>query len=303
MALQARRIQGRVGVGSGSLASSPRAWRRSATCLLGTALSVVVAGLIPGFALGATAEVRQDTKLLFRAGAEVNDVHISYVARRGEVTITDRQEPIAVGQGCVAENPHTVICSLDTDYQLAVNVHLGGGDDRVDATEVNARFFWVTVRAGNGDDLIRGPHAGSNLWGEAGDDRIKVNGRLRGGTAHGGPGDDTLFGSSGRDKLHGDAGDDSLSGGPGSDRLKGGSGNDTLRGGEGGDLVGGGPGHDRVIGGPGKDTLLGGAGNDVIRAADGERDLVRCAAGRDRAIVDSVDVVWPPGACERVRRR
>jgi Ca2+-binding RTX toxin-like protein len=44
-----------------------------------------------------------------------------------------------------------------------------------------------------------------------------------------------------------------------------------------------------LFGGGGVDTLLGGAGSDTIYAADGERDVVDCGAGSDRAIVDAFD--------------
>jgi hypothetical protein len=38
-------------------------------------------------------------------------------------------------------------------------------------------------------------------------------------------------------------------------------------------------------------VLVGGDGSDTIYAADGERDIVDCGDGNDRAVVDSVDVV------------
>ena len=46
-----------------------------------------------------------------------------------------------------------------------------------------------------------------------------------------------------------------------------------------------------ITGGAGADTIFGGAGSDTIYAADGERDVIDCGAGRDRAVVDSVDIV------------
>jgi Ca2+-binding RTX toxin-like protein len=115
----------------------------------------------------------------------------------------------------------------------------------------------------------------------------------------GGPGDDRLRGGDQDDTLAGDAGNDSLSGAAGNDTLVGGAGDDVLSGGAGDDALLGGAGNDLIVGGPGADTMSGGAGNDVLRAADGTRDVVRCGAGRDRAVVDRKDVV--SRTCEHVR--
>jgi Ca2+-binding RTX toxin-like protein len=68
-------------------------------------------------------------------------------------------------------------------------------------------------------------------------------------------------------------------------------GNDTLLGGAGYDHIFGGRGNDVITGGSGADVLEGGPGSDTIYAADGERDVVDCGAGRDRVIADSFDIV------------
>jgi hypothetical protein len=80
-----------------------------------------------------------------------------------------------------------------------------------------------------------------------------------------------------------------LAGGGHDDVILGNGGNDTLLGGAGDDRINGGAGNDIINGGSGADRLLGGAGSDTIKAADGERDVVDCGAGRDRAVVDSFD--------------
>jgi hypothetical protein len=89
----------------------------------------------------------------------------------------------------------------------------------------------------------------------------------------------------------GTPGADYLAGGGFDDVILGMNGNDTLLGGAGDDRIDGGNGNDVIIGGPGADKLFGGAGSDTIYAADGERDVIDCGDGADRAIVDSVDVV------------
>jgi Ca2+-binding RTX toxin-like protein len=82
-----------------------------------------------------------------------------------------------------------------------------------------------------------------------------------------------------------------LAGGGHDDEILGNGGNDTILGGAGSDRIDGGAGNDIITGGSGADRLLGGNGSDTIRADDGERDIVDCGAGQDRAIVDSVDKV------------
>jgi hypothetical protein len=82
-----------------------------------------------------------------------------------------------------------------------------------------------------------------------------------------------------------------LAGGGFDDVILGMGGNDTLLGGAGDDRLDGGNGNDVITGGSGADRILGGAGSDTIYAADGERDVIDCGDGRDRAIVDSVDIV------------
>jgi len=84
---------------------------------------------------------------------------------------------------------------------------------------------------------------------------------------------------------------DYLAGGAFDDVMLGLGGNDTLLGGAGDDYLAGGPGNDVLTGGPGSDVLLGGRGSDTIYAADGERDLIDCGRGSDRAIVDAFDIV------------
>jgi hypothetical protein len=101
-----------------------------------------------------------------------------------------------------------------------------------------------------------------------------------------------------------------LAGGGHDDTIEGLGGNDTLLGGAGDDRIDGGRGNDVVTGGSGADRLNGGAGSDTIYAADGERDVVDCGAGRDRVVADDVDrtvgcevVAAPPGSDGSQRRR
>jgi RTX calcium-binding nonapeptide repeat (4 copies) len=119
---------------------------------------------------------------------------------------------------------------------------------------------------------------------------------------------DTLPGTNGDDVIAARGGDDTVSAGGGDDLVCGSAGNDVVRGGDqpdmldggtGNDMLSGAGGNDRIVGGPGVDLLSGGDGKDVLRAADATRDVVRCGAGRDRAVVDRKDSV--SSSCERVR--
>jgi Ca2+-binding RTX toxin-like protein len=82
-----------------------------------------------------------------------------------------------------------------------------------------------------------------------------------------------------------------IAGGGFDDTILGMGGNDTILGGAGDDFLDGGAGNDVITGGAGADKIFGGAGSDTIYAADGERDVIDCGDGQDRAVVDSVDVV------------
>ena len=92
-------------------------------------------------------------------------------------------------------------------------------------------------------------------------------------------------------RIVGTRGGDYLAGGGHDDVIIGLAGNDTILGGAGDDLLEGGPGNDVITGGAGADRIVGGPGSDTIYANDGEKDVVDCGAGDDRAVVDSYDVV------------
>ena len=121
-------------------------------------------------------------------------------------------------------------------------------------------------------------------------------------------GRDDLRGTARADVLHGLDGPDRLRGRGGSDRLYGGHGRDRLFGDGGADVLRGGPNGDRLNGGRGADLLRGGAGNDRLSARDGRRDQISCGPGRDRATLDTADVIVDAtgaradGRCEVVRR-
>ncbi len=92
-------------------------------------------------------------------------------------------------------------------------------------------------------------------------------------------------------RIVGTNGPDYLTGGGYDDVILGEGGNDSIFGGAGDDRLDGGPGNDVITGGAGADKIFGGPGSDTIYADDGERDVIDCGPGRDRAVVDSVDVV------------
>lgn len=154
--------------------------------------------------------------------------------------------------------------SIDVEFQFyfpRLTIMGKGGSDRITLRGTNA-----TALAGPGDDVIRTPlsTAGDTLFGEAGNDLLAFGSSQLPGTAHGGPGNDTLVGGAGADTLFGGPGDDLISGLGANDLLLGGPGNDTLRGGDGDDTLLGGDDDDRLVGGDGDDVLLGGPGDNVL---------------------------------------
>ncbi len=110
------------------------------------------------------------------------------------------------------------------------SVILAGLDDRYLAREVEGRGGWVAgwVKAGGGEDLLRGARKADRF--------------------DGGGGADTLRGGEGADRLLGGRGDDLLSCGGGADHLTGGAGDDILTGGAQADrfVFGTGAGQDRI---------------------------------------------------------
>jgi Ca2+-binding RTX toxin-like protein len=170
---------------------------------------------------------------------------------------------------------------------MALRVDARGGNDTIDATNLNPGGAKVTLFGGDGNDTITGGNFNDNLEGGAGIDVISGGGGddcVHGGDdadmLDGGAGNDTVDGGLGNDSLTGGDGNDSLLGGFGNDTLDGGTGDDTLSGGFGNDNLNGAAGNDSLSGGLGMDSLSGGAGDDVL---DGGRDddLLNGQSGND----------------------
>jgi Ca2+-binding RTX toxin-like protein len=112
----------------------------------------------------------------------------------------------------------------------------------------------------------------------------------------------TLTGEGGKDELRGNAGDDRLVGGGGGgvftgggsedDTMVGGLGDDALFGERGADRMFGRQGRDRLSAGRGRDEVFAGRGNDRVNSRDGRRDTVRCGAGFDVVLADSLDLLF-----------
>lgn len=71
----------------------------------------------------------------------------------------------------------------------------------------------------------------------------------------------------------------------------------TVIGGPGADRIEAGRGDDTIAGGSGRDDISAGAGDDFVRASGPDRDVVRCARGRDRVFIARRDRVF---GCERI---
>jgi hypothetical protein len=91
---------------------------------------------------------------------------------------------------------------------------------------------------------------------------------------------------------------DHLIGSRAADLIQAGRGRDRINGLEAGDCLHGGRGRDRIEAGHGHDVISAGQGADAIGSRDGDRDVIHCGAGNDKAFVDAADVVI---GCERVR--
>ena len=102
---------------------------------------------------------------------------------------------------------------------------------------------------------------------------------------------DLLIGGAGDDVIHAGSGQNVVYGQWGNDAILAGSYVDTVYGGGGNDVIRTGAGEDFIFPGPGRDVVDAGRGPDHVIANDGERDVIDCGPGDDRARVDKDDVV------------
>ena len=165
------------------------------------------------------------------------------------------------------------------------NWHYGSSD------WLDVRVFWKCEPVGGSGsrpEQSAGTGGHDSLHGEAHDNALiglGGNDHLRGHR-----GDDHLHGGEGNDRLEGGAHDDLMHGRRGSDTAIGGNGDDDILPGKSSDVARGGEGSDQLFDDEGSDELRGGAGNDRFSARDGDRDVIRCGAGEDIAIIDGRDL-------------
>lgn len=156
-----------------------------------------------------------------------------------------------------------------------------------------------TIRAGSGDDRVYSRRGSDRIYAGAGADRV-----------HAGRGNDRIFGGAGADRLFGEKGADRIQGNQGHDAIFAGAGRDTVHGGPGSDVIFAKSRQD-IDGRRDRrgDRVFGGKGDDVINTRDGERDIISCGPGRDRAVLDFKDRIVDAsggnrdGSCEQVERR
>jgi len=163
----------------------------------------------------------------------------------------------------------------DPGMAMVIEVELGEGDDRADASGL---ALDVTVSGGPGDDVFIGGAGLDWFFGGTGSDTadygtapgpVSASLALRFTSEDGRGNSDQL-----RDveRLVGSGHDDELIGSQWDDVIEGGGGNDVISGGWGNDDLSGGAGNDRLLGQMGDDTLWGGTGDDELfgeQGADG----------------------------------
>jgi Ca2+-binding RTX toxin-like protein len=144
------------------------------------------------------------------------------------------------------------------------------------------------LHGGEGSDTLRGTREEDVLIGGAGNDVIDAGAGID--HVDGGDGDDRLLGAAGADILMGGAGDDTIQAGSDNDWVDGNSGDDVITGGSGHDTLFGGAGLDRVNGGDGRDLALGGEGDDTLTGGLG-RDLLIGGLGGDSVSGSGGDIL------------
>jgi hypothetical protein len=171
-----------------------------------------------------------------------------------------------------------VEATFSADEVKAVRITGSDGDDNVLIDP--ALKLPTLIKAGAGNDTVRGGGGVDTVDGEAGNDVIR-----------GGRGNDRLSGGDGADCISGDAGDDTIDGGADDDRIYGNGGDDTLYGGEGFDLLAGMGGDDKVYGNAGDDWVFGAGGHDELYGGEGD-DHIRGQRGADELVGgEGVDVI------------
>lgn len=180
------------------------------------------------------------------------------------ILVGDDAGAVAAGDLCAVISTGDVSCDARPVGSIAAAMGDGNDAVRINAgtTDSLPATFSVSLRGGEGNDVLRG-----------------------------GLGDVLISGDGGSDIAAGYTGDDRLFGGPGSDGLVGFTGND---------LLAGGAGNDAVFGQKGFDTMRGEAGNDVLLARDGFRDrVIDCGpGGKQQTVVDRRD--RKPRRCQMV---
>ena len=167
-----------------------------------------------------------------------------------------------------------------------ISIYSGGGDDTVTVQIQGQTPIAAAVVGGDGNDTISLSGAGA-IWGEGGDDTLRLTDAFRG-EVYGGPGDDRIYvaGASADAEIAGEGGHDLIdaTGCLYSVFATGGQGHDTLLGSNADDVLYGDAGHD---------LLIGYGGNDIFYVDDREHDRIIGGAGVDVAFADCDEAgIW-----------
>src|SRR5215218_1758097 len=199
--------------------------------------------------------------------------------------------------------------TVPADGTFTIVLNGGDGADALTVTATNTEIAKAVLNGDGGDDLLTGARTADDLRGDAGNDRVEVNGAATAADVFtivpAGARVDfdrtnlvpfSLDISTERLAVNGLGGNDSatasgalaplilisLSGGAGADALTGADGPDFIEGGEDNDVLAGGGGDDRIVGDRGGDTKSGGDGDDTLVWNNGDgSDVMNGEAGRD----------------------
>jgi hypothetical protein len=238
-------------------------------------------------------DVAVDAKHVYWSNASIG----SPAGRIGRARLNGSGPPTAVNEDWIsgATNPYAV--AVDAAHIYWSNYDFSTPASSIGSANLNATNVQQNLIALSSGVTVQGLAVDAGPFACAGK-AATIAGTGRSDTLPGTNGDDVIAARGGDDTVSAGGGDDLVCGSAGNDVVRSGDQPDMLDGGTGNDVLSGARGNDRIVGGPGVDLLSGGVGKDVLRAADGTRDVVRCGAGRDRAVVDRKDSV--SSSCERV---
>ncbi len=208
---------------------------------------------------------------------EANDISITVSG--SNYVITDTAGMSATGDSNLCDQVDATTAVCPTSWSTEWDADLGASNDTI-SVRLPATSY-VSIQAGEGNDIMRPGRESDNLDGSGGFDTVDYSSSRRvTGTTDDGPGTGVTV-----NLASGGSGAGTFADGDSFylvDRVLGSAYGDTLIGGPDPETLAGGEGRDRLTGGGAADKLLGGDANDrLFSNGDGANDINNCGLGEN----------------------